>query len=197
MKTPKKSASPAPEIRILCQHTRLVDPATLKPHPQNPKRHPPEQLRVFEKVIREQGVRRPIVVSLRSGFVVSGHGLLQTLLNLGMKAVPVDEQDFPSEEAELAHLVADNKLPELGETSEADVRRILKQLEASGIDTEIAGILKEIETAELREVKPVAPPAMSWVLIGIPTVKFGEINAAIETIAARPDSIVETTVANA
>ncbi len=192
----KSTPKPPPKIAIHCQFSRMADPESLAPHPQNPKRHPPEQLRVFEKVIREQGIRRSIVVSKRSGYVVSGHGLLETLKRLGLKLVPVDDQDFPTEEAELAHMVADNKLPELGETAEAEVRKILRQLEGAGIDSEIAGIVKEIETAELREVKPAVPPAMSWILVGIPTVKFGEIAKEIEAIAARPDSIVETTVAN-
>ena len=59
----------------------------------------------------------------------------------------------------------------------------------------MAGIIEELGEAELKEVKEPVPPAMSWVLIGIPTVKFGEINEAIERIAARADTMVETTVA--
>jgi hypothetical protein len=62
------------------------------------------------------------------------------------------------------------------------------------IDLELAGIIEELGQAELKEVKEPVPPAMSWVLIGIPTVKFGDIAAAVEKIAAREDTMVETTV---
>lgn len=62
------------------------------------------------------------------------------------------------------------------------------------IDLELAGILEDLGEAELKEVKDPVPPAMSWVLIGIPTVKFGDIAAAVERIAAREDTLVETTV---
>jgi hypothetical protein len=35
---------------------------------------------------------------------------------------------------------------------------------------------------------------MTWVLVGIPTVRFGEIAALVEKIAGREDTQVETTV---
>lgn len=39
-----------------------------------------------------------------------------------------------------------------------------------------------------QKVKP--PPIMTWVLVGIPTVKYGEINEAVEALAANPDTQV-------
>jgi hypothetical protein len=44
-------------------------------------------------------------------------------------------------------------------------------------------------------VKP--PPQTTWVLIGIPTVRFGEINELVERIAAVEGTIVETTANDA
>lgn len=46
-----------------------------------------------------------------------------------------------------------------------------------------------------RELPP--PPPMTWVLIGVPTVRFGEISAAVEGIAAQEGILSEVTATNA
>jgi len=43
-------------------------------------------------------------------------------------------------------------------------------------------------------IVPREPPRMAWVLIGIPTVRFGEIAALVEQVAALPEVVVETSV---
>ena len=40
------------------------------------------------------------------------------------------------------------------------------------------------------------PPAMSWVIIGIATVRFGEISADMERIAEIEGITLETTIRN-
>ena len=49
---------------------------------------------------------------------------------------------------------------------------------------------------ELRQISVQPPPKMSWVLIGIPTVRFGELASLVESVAAIPETFVETTVSN-
>ena len=46
----------------------------MKPTPLNPTRHGPRKLALYAKIIREGVWRRAIVVSTRSGLIVSGHG---------------------------------------------------------------------------------------------------------------------------
>src|SRR3990167_7954221 len=65
-----KSKAPA----LHCAHARLVPTSKLKPNPQNPNKHSAEQLKLYAKIIRHQGWRRAIVVSKRSGLIVTGHG---------------------------------------------------------------------------------------------------------------------------
>jgi hypothetical protein len=183
---PKTPPQPDP-IAIVCSHSRLVDPKTLRPHPQNPKKHPPEQLAVFAKILKARGIRRAVVVSKESGFVVAGHGLLETCLQLGVPLVPVDEQSFPDPDAELAHLVADNKLAELGVTSDAQLDAALRQLAQSGIDAVLAGVLKELEDepeAEpqgVYELQPEFDEAYDGVLVFC---KTGHDYAAVATALA-------------
>lgn len=97
-----------PEIK--CQHTELVDVGKLIPHPKNPHRHSPEQIKRLAELIKYQGVRHPIIVSKRSGFIVVGHGRLESMKLAGMTEVPVDYQDFDSEASEYAFIVSDNSI---------------------------------------------------------------------------------------
>ena len=63
-------------IPVHCAHTRLAPTNTLRPNPANPNRHSKEQIVLFSKIIEHLGWRSPIVVSLRSGLIVKGHGRL-------------------------------------------------------------------------------------------------------------------------
>lgn len=123
---------------VHCAYDELRALADLKPHPRNPNTHPPSQVRLLAKVIAETGWRAPITVSLRSGFITRGHGRLMAAQQLGLDEVPVDLQDYPDDAAELADLVADNKLAELSAMDE-DV---------------VAGILREAEHPELAGYSP-------------------------------------------
>lgn len=104
----------ADEINIFCEHTEQVDPKQLKPHPQNPNKHPASQIRMLAKSIKRFGWRHPIVVSERSGLIVAGHARRQAAIELKCQA-PVDYQTFATEADEIAVLLADNILPELSD----------------------------------------------------------------------------------
>lgn len=145
------AASEDRKVEVRCAFSRLVPLGEIKPHPFNPRKHPTQQLEVFERVLLHQGIRRPALVSKRSGFLVAGHGLVETLERLGIAAAPVEEQDFASEADELAHLVADNELAKLGVTVDSGVEAILNVLDEQRIGPEIAGILKAIEENEPTE----------------------------------------------
>lgn len=134
-------------MKILCAHTEIVPVSDLKPHPKNPNRHPPEQIELLAKVIDHQGWRAPIVVSKLSGFIVAGHARREAALKLGFAEVPCDFQDFATEADELAHLLADNHIAELADEDGLMLKDILKQLDDSGLDRALAGILAEEDEA--------------------------------------------------
>jgi hypothetical protein len=52
------------------------------------------------------------------------------------------------------------------------------------------------EPVELKQLAIQPPPPMTWVLIGIPTVRFGQINQQVEQIALLPDIICEVAANN-
>ena len=123
----------------------MADPNELKPNPANPNRHSAHQIQLLASIIQDQGWRNPITVSKRSGLVVRGPGRLEAARLLGCETVPVDEQDYGSEAEELADLLADNRLAELAELDEDDLRRLLKQIEEAdpSFDIELTGFMED------------------------------------------------------
>lgn len=113
------------DVKICCSYTELVNTDKLVAHPKNPNKHPERQIIILGKIIENQGFRRPIVVSRRSGYVIVGHGRLAAAQYLGMEMVPVDYQDYENEAAEYADMVADNKIAELSEFDKEAFKDIL------------------------------------------------------------------------
>ena len=131
----KKEASGIP---VHCAHDELADIANLIPNPRNPNKHGDKQVAMLAKIIRHQGWRAPIVVSKRSGFIVTGHGRLEAAKLLGVQSVPVNRQDFATEADEWAHVIADNRIAELAETDDALLKELLAELDGK-IDMDLSG----------------------------------------------------------
>jgi len=132
-------------MTVHCAHSKLLDPRSLKPNPANPNRHSAHQIQLLAAIIQEQGWRSPITVSKRSGLIVRGHGRLEAALLIGSQTVPVDIQDYASEAAELADLLADNRLSELAELDEDDLKRVVERLRESDptFDIELTGFMED------------------------------------------------------
>jgi DNA modification methylase len=147
--------SDTPAVAIYCAHTELVDIDKLVENPRNPNQHPEAQIALLAKIIRSQGFRNPVVVSKRSGFITKGHGRLAAARLLQMPGVPVDYQDYESEAAEWADMIADNRIAELAETDDDALKALLKELDGQ-IDLDLTGfdedslddILDRLETTE-------------------------------------------------
>jgi hypothetical protein len=138
-KRSKSDLDPTQGPAIHCAHTDFLPLDALKPHPRNPNHHPDSQIALLATIIAEQGWRAPITVSTRSGYVVRGHGRLMAARKLGLAGAPVDRQPYPSDAAELADLVADNRIAELAGMDAAAVRAICDELAAADFDTALAG----------------------------------------------------------
>ena len=123
---------------VFCAHTELVETEKLVPNPRNPNRHPESQIKLLAKIIRAQGWRNPIVVSKRSGFVIKGHGRLDAAKLLECEKVPVDFQDYDNEAAEWADMLADNRIAELAETDDEELKKLIQELDGK-IDLDLTG----------------------------------------------------------
>lgn len=142
-------STPSPKSPIVhCSSDAIVDISSLVPHPRNPNKHPEDQVKLLAKIMRHQGIRRPIVVSKRSGFIVIGHGRREAAILNGWDKYPVDYQDYDSEAMEYADMVADNKIAEL---AEVDLSMVGEDFIKFGedFDSDLLGIPDfEIENAD-------------------------------------------------
>lgn len=124
----------AGNVPVMCAHDEILPLLQLKPNPQNPNLHPPEQTAILRKCIEKQGWRSPIIVSRLSGYIVKGHGRLIAALEGNMEYAPVDYQDYDSLAAEYADMMADNQISELSHMDPEILAEII--LEMNEIDHE-------------------------------------------------------------
>ncbi len=96
------------EVQVHCAHDAMVPIAELKLNPNNRNKHPDEQIERLAKIMKYNGVRRPVIVSKLSGMVTVGHGRIMAMKKLGMTHAPVNFQDYADTDAEYADAVADN-----------------------------------------------------------------------------------------
>jgi len=138
---------------IKSKNVVVVDISTINSNPQNANRHSIEQIERLEKLITYQGFRNPLIVSNRTNMLVAGHGRLEAALNLGMKQLPVDFQDFDSEEEEYAYLISDNEIARWAELDFQSVYDNLKHLDIEDVD------LLGIEDFKVPEIDVLDPQA--------------------------------------
>jgi hypothetical protein len=109
-------------IIVKCAYTELVTIEKCIANPLNPNKHPQEQIEHLSRLIKFQGVRHPVIISKRSGFICAGHARVEALKLLKVEQVPVDFQDFTNEAEEYAFLVSDNAIQEF--YAESDLAKI-------------------------------------------------------------------------
>jgi len=182
---------------------RRVKASELMANPLNWRTHGDEQRSRMTGLLEEIGYANALVAREdENGKLELIDGHLRAEITPGQK-VPVLIVDLTAEEARLALATFDSvgamagtdsqSLVELlsqVEASHEDVEALLADLrEATGVmETDAAGVV-------LQKVDTSPPPKMSWALIGIPTVRFGEIQSALEGIA-QIDGVTIATGAN-
>ena len=140
-------------MNIDCAYDELVELHKLVPNPKNNNRHSIEQIKRLAKIIDYQGMRSPIVVSNRSGFITKGHARLEALKELGWDKAPVDYQDYPSEAAEFSDMTADN---EIARWAELDLHLVYEEVKLMpNLDIELLGMEKFEIPNDTIEVSPV------------------------------------------
>jgi len=151
----RRPASTAQGTPVYCAFDKLAELETITPNPRNPNKHPEQQLDLLSKIIKAQGWRAPITVSNRSGFIVRGHARLEAARINGETDAPVDFQDYETEAAEHADLVADNRIAELAEVDVPGLAGMLSDVELAGFDIALTGFdpktFKDLKTAAIED----------------------------------------------
>jgi hypothetical protein len=126
-------------MKVHCAHDQLVPISELRSHPKNRNKHPPKQITRLAKVLEYQGFRYPVKVSRLSGYVTSGHGRIEAARKNGWTEVPVNYQDYESEEQEYADVQADNAIASWAELDLSGINDDLKDL-GPDFDIDLLGI---------------------------------------------------------
>lgn len=131
---------------------RMIKIDELIPYVNNPKKHPPDQVKKIASSIKEFGFRVPIIVD-KDFVIIAGHGRYEAAKLLGLEEVPVIVADDLTPAQVKAFRIADNKVAE-SEWDELSLQAELEQLLEEGYDLELTGFDdEEIERLfkELRE----------------------------------------------
>jgi ParB-like chromosome segregation protein Spo0J len=157
------------------------------------------------------GQQKPIVVD-PSGVVIAGNATLAAARSLGWTHLAAVESTLTGAER-TAYGIADNRSGELADWSgdvladligglDDDLRDLLEFSDAE-ID-ELARTAADLDTlpAEAALVEDPAEmgveplPAITWVMLGVPTANLGEVQGQIDTLSKRPDVVIYMGMSN-
>lgn len=176
-------------------------PAELADNPRNWRKHPANQEAALSGVLSEVGWAGACLFNERTGRLIDGHLRRKVAQMQGAETVPVLIGSWS--EADEAKILA--SLDPIAGLAEADpaaldqlLREVSTQCEAladmfSDVAAEAGLEYSESDPVELKQLDTLPPPKMSWALIGIPTVRFGEIAEIVEQIGTIDGVILETT----
>jgi hypothetical protein len=108
--------------------------AKIKPHPDNPRTHPPAEIALLAQMILDQGADQPIVVRQEDGFIIKGHGRLEAAALAKLDAFPVVVRSVPSDAEAMAQRIQDNAVPLLAGWNRELVFGAISSLRQVGYD---------------------------------------------------------------
>ena len=133
-------------VPVWCKNDALVDPRKLAPAPDNYNRHPERQRRIVAKSIRGSGWQKNIVVDTLTGWIVTGHGLVETAIAEGLKLVPVEYRFYATDAERIQWMTADNATADLAEIDNPALKDLIDKLDTGATDLELLGMpMEEIE----------------------------------------------------
>lgn len=97
-------------------------------HPANPRRG---RIHLIAESLERWGQIRPILVNKATGQIVAGNHTTLAARELGWTHIAVVSEQFDSEESARDYLLADNRLPELGDYDREQLLALLGEVEAS------------------------------------------------------------------
>ena len=111
--------------------------STLKPHPQNPRKHSKKQVHQISSSIKTFGFVGVIIVDA-DDCIVAGHARVEAAKALGIEELPVICVDHLRDEELLAYMIADNKLTENAEWDFVLLGEVFEMLDADDLNLDLA-----------------------------------------------------------
>ncbi len=103
------------------------NPADLKPHPNNPRKHSPAQIAQIKRSIQSFGFTNPVLLA-DDDAILAGHGRVEAAKQLGLAQVPTVHLSGMSPAQRRAYIIADNKLAELARWDDGLLRLELGEI---------------------------------------------------------------------
>lgn len=132
-----------------------LKPTDLRPHADNYREHPPEQIEHICASIRRHGFYKNVVVA-KDLTILAGHGAVLAALELGLETVPVIRLDIEPDSSEALRVLAgDNLIQQLAVDDHAGLAEVLRSItEDSGGDLEGTGFSPESLESFLKAAQP-------------------------------------------
>jgi len=172
--------------------------SSLRPDPDNVRQHDDDQIELIKSSLLEYGQQRPILAG-HDGTVRAGSGTLVAAAAMGWTEIDVVRTELVGAKAK-AYALVDNHTTDRSHFNPDRLAAGLADLAESGIDLSELGLAADADEAPDEDEDDVPliahsvlpPPKMAWVLVGLPTVRFGEIARAIESLGRIPGILCET-----
>lgn len=129
------------EAKILCVYHELVNPNSLRPHPDNNNIHTDDQIDRLSKIIQKNGWTSPITLSRKKNVITKGHARWQAALKQNYQRVPIQYIDYESDQHEYADLTADNAIASWSQIDrQKTIEKVMELKETDeNFDTDILG----------------------------------------------------------
>lgn len=194
----KRTAKPKPNYVVSDLWPLLVRLNSVTLDPKNAKEHTSSGIGTIAASLERYKQRKPIVIHAETGIVEAGNGTVRAARQLGWEWIAaVRVHDDPATQSGFS--LADNRAAEFSEWNNATLTALLLDIQAEDAAfttdfgwSELIAVETAISSVKPVEIKPAAPRC--WVLIGLPTVQWGQIVELIERIGALENVIIETTM---
>lgn len=110
---------------------------SVKPYPQNARKHPKRQVAQIVESVLEFGMMRPILVD-ETGMIIAGHCCLEAAKSIGLEKIPIIQARHLSKAQVKAYRLADNKLALESDWDFGLVRGELEFLSSVEIDFDLS-----------------------------------------------------------
>lgn len=112
------------EAQIAVEGWQNVPIDSIRPHPQNPRKH---RVEMIARSLQQFGQRSPVVVQKGTGLILKGNGTWQSAKLLGWSEIAIILSDLQGDEA-MAYMLADNRPSDLASYDRKRLRDGLAQM---------------------------------------------------------------------
>jgi hypothetical protein len=127
-------------IQIFCEYTKEMPTSELQVHEKSPYIHNEDQIIALTKIIENNGWRNSIVVTSRDcKTIIKGRLLYETALYNDWDKVPVEIQEYDTDEAEIADMISDNRVTSMSEMDDFILAEVIEKIDDLGGNIENTG----------------------------------------------------------